>query len=106
MQLLAFLLTANVASAWLFNTTREAFKYDLDMRCQSVRRARDDWYSWDGRELSPQGVQLNCCAYLYSDKTCGGGYANERHCGQYSGIAQEDFKSFQVLCAKKGGRGN
>jgi hypothetical protein len=101
MKLLSILLTANLASAWVFNTTREAYKGDLDMRCQSTKRNRDDWYAWDGRDLSPRGGQLNCCAYLYTEKVCGGGFANERHCGQYSGVANEDFKSFQVLCAKR-----
>ncbi|KAF2671908.1 hypothetical protein BT63DRAFT_452411 [Microthyrium microscopicum] len=99
--LLIALSAIQVAQAWTFTTNKDSYKSTSDMPCQTVSRSRNDHYTWDGKDSTRDGVSLNCCALLYSDKTCkGSGYANERHCGQYSGTAKEDFRSFAVFCAK------
>jgi len=105
MKSLLLLALAPLSMAWVFNTTRSAWVGERDLRCQTVEgKNQDHWFAIDGKErgTGTDGVSVNCCAYLYKDKSCSQGFANERHCGQFSGRADEgEFRSFGVYCVKR-----
>jgi hypothetical protein len=98
------LLISTLTTAWQFKSDRDNFEGTRDQRCQTVRRQKDKYLTWN-RDFLPSGSrdsresQRDCCVVLYSDRTCGG--QSEKQCRDFAGNAKVDYDSFEVRCERR-----